>query len=109
MVEPRNKRQKVLTLAHDHNGYLGHKKALKMIQRLFVLPGMHRDVVASCTQRERCPKTRKTSSPKAPLQPIPVITEPYEKMVFDIVGPFPRTKDSIQVRSLRHIFGQTIS
>ena len=50
---------------------------------------MHRDVVAWCKQCERC---QKTTAPKAPLQPIPV-TEPYEKMLFVIVGPFLRSKD----------------
>ena len=35
-------------------------------------------------------------APRAPLQPIPVITEPYEKMAFDLVGPVPRSRDGFK-------------
>ena len=38
-------------------------------------------------------KLARLKAPKAPLQTVPVITEPFKKIAFDIVGPFPRTKD----------------
>ena len=30
---------------------------------------------------------RKQRDPKAPIQPIPIITKPFEKIAFDLVGP----------------------
>ena len=30
--------------------------------------------------------------PKAPLFPIPVVSEPFQEVIIDIVGPLPRTK-----------------
>ena len=63
-----------------------------MIQRVFVWPVMYHEVVDWCRSCARCQKVSKTKAPKAPLQTVPVITEPFEKIAFDIVGPFPRTK-----------------
>ena len=56
-------------------------------------PGIYKDVLGWCKQCDRCQKTKKTNVPRAPLQQIPVITEPFEKVAFDIVGPFPRSKN----------------
>ena len=64
-----------------------------MIQRVFVWPVMYCEVVDWRRSCARCQKVNKTKAPKAPLQTVPVITEPFEKIAFDIVGPFPRTKD----------------
>ena len=82
-----------MKIAHDHMGHLGYKKVLEIIQRQFLRPSIYKDVLGWCKQCDRCQKTKKTNVPRAPLQQIPVITEPFEKVAFDIVGPFPRSKN----------------
>ena len=51
---------------------------------------MYCEVVDWCRSCARSQKVSKTKAPTAPLQTVPVITEPF---AFHIVGPFPRTKD----------------
>ena len=82
-----------MKIAHDHMGHLGYKKVLEIIQRQFLRPSNYKDVLGWCKQCDRCQKTKKTNVPRAPLQQIPVIKEPFEKVAFDIVGPFPRSKN----------------
>ena len=60
LVVPRGKRSRIMTLAHDKTGHLGHKKVLKMIQRVFVWPVMYRKVVDWCRSCARCQKVSKT-------------------------------------------------
>ena len=54
------------------------------------------DILDWCKQCERCQKAKKANQSKAPLQPIPVLTEPFEKLAFDLVGPFPRSVDGFK-------------
>ena len=44
--------------------------------------------VRSCTG---CQKASRNTHSRAPLQPLPCVGEPFEKVAFDIVGPLPRT------------------
>ena len=38
-----------------------------------------------------CQRAARKSNSRAPLQPLPCIGEPFEKVAFDLVGPLPRT------------------
>ena len=38
-----------------------------------------------------CQKAAKNTNAKAPLQPLPIVSEPFAKVAFDIAGPLPRT------------------
>ena len=84
----------VLEMAHSSllGGHLGAKKTKAMVNRHFTWPGLGKDVATWCKVCERCQLIAKHSSKVAPLHPLPVITEPFHKLAFDLVGPLPRTK-----------------
>lgn len=100
IVVPASCRDEVLGLAHDHHfaGHLGVNKTLDRILRHFFWPGIKRDVAKYCRTCHVCQITGKPNQviPPAPLQPIPVSSEPFEHVILDCVGPLPRTKSGNQ-------------
>ena len=44
-----------------------------------------------CRQCSTCQKTSHSRVCRAPLQPLPVISEPFSRIAMDIVGPLPRS------------------
>lgn len=96
LVIPARFRPHVLTLAHDHDfaGHLGIKKTYHRVLRYFFWPGLKTDVVRYCRSCHCCQITGKPNQtvPPAPLHPIPVIGEPFERIILDCVGPLPKTK-----------------
>ncbi|KAL2076972.1 hypothetical protein ACEWY4_027431 [Coilia grayii] len=95
IVVPASCRDEILSLAHDHHfaGHLGVNKTVNRILRYFFWPGIKKDVVHYCRTCHVCQITGKQNQvvPPAPLQPIPVASEPFENVILDCVGPLPRT------------------
>ncbi|XP_068203040.1 uncharacterized protein [Palaemon carinicauda] len=100
IVVPVNYRRKLLELAHDNllSGHLGINKTFKKLSDLFFWPSLRRDVKKFVKTCKVCQTTGKPNQkiPKAPLQPIPAIGEPFEEVIIDIVGPLPRTSSGNQ-------------
>ncbi len=82
----------MLTLAHEKTGHLGADKVLAMMGRHFIWPGMHRDIGAHCRGCQLCQQKSKQRPRKAPVVERPVLTEPFEDVAVDIVGPLPKGK-----------------
>lgn len=100
VVVPTAYRSQVLSLAHDNlwAGHLGVTKTYDRVLRHFFWPGLKSDVVRHCRSCHVCQVTGKPNqvvSP-APLCPIPVMGEPFEKVIVDCVGPLPKTKSGSQ-------------
>ncbi len=96
VVVPQSYRESILSVAHDHelSGHLGIKKTYNNLLKHFFWPGMKSTVSQYCRSCHACQvagKPNQVISP-APLKPIPVMNEPFEKLVIDCVGPLPRTK-----------------
>lgn len=95
IVVPNPFRLTILDLAHNHlGGHLGVKKTVHRILQHFYWPTVRKDTAAyerSCHVCQRAGKPNQ-KIPPAPLQPIPVMGEPFTKVVIDCVGPLPRTK-----------------
>ena len=95
VVIPLSVRPAIIELAHDGlSGHLGIQKTYKKILQHFFWPGMKKDVshhVKTCHICQIVGKPNERLLP-APLQPIPVQMEPFEKVVLDCVGPLPKTK-----------------
>eukprot|EP00731_Ephydatia_muelleri_P033526 Em0031g34a len=51
-----------------------------------------RDVEEFCKCCRICQKASRLKGSKAPLIPLPIVTEPFRRVAMDIVGPLPRTK-----------------
>ncbi len=72
----------------------GHYKNILSHLTSFLWPGLRSDVVRYCRSCHTCQivgKPNQSISP-APLCPIPVVGEPFERVILDCVGPLPRTK-----------------
>uniref|UniRef100_A0A674NZL8 Gypsy retrotransposon integrase-like protein 1 n=1 Tax=Takifugu rubripes TaxID=31033 RepID=A0A674NZL8_TAKRU len=100
VVVPTAYRPQVLSLAHDNlwGGHLGITKTFDKILRHFFWPGLKADVVRHCRACHVCQVTGKPNQvvPPAPLCPIPVMREPFERVMVDCVGPLPKTKSGNQ-------------
>ena len=92
LVLPKEFRVQVMSTAHDGAGHLGHRKVLQMIKKRFVWPLMAKDVTLFCQSCQVCQSCSRASVRKAPMVERPVLTEPFEQMAFDLVGPLPKAK-----------------
>ena len=90
IVVPKGMRNKVLSLAHDpmFAGHLGIKKTSDRILASFFWPGITGDVTRYCRSCGVCQRTiPKGRVPKAPLQRMPIIDIPFQRVAMDIIGP----------------------
>ena len=93
LVLPRSRRQFVLKLAHDHTGHFSTKKVKDLINSRFTWPRLTSDVENVVRTCESCLKVNKAGNKAVKLVERPVISEPYESVAFDIVGPLPKGKE----------------
>ena len=93
VVVPMSKRQQVLQMGHSSStaGHFGVKKTHAKIARHFVWPGLYTQVKAHVRTCQGCQLAAKQHKSRAPLQPLPCVGEPFQKVAFDLVGPLPRT------------------
>ena len=100
VVVPKQLRGEVLWLAHEGPlaGHLGINKTQQRILQHFYWPSLRTDVVTFCKSCHACQMTGKPNqTPQvAPLVPIPVMDEPFSRVILDCVGPLPRTRKGNQ-------------
>ena len=96
IVLPRCYQGKVLRMAHESPlaGHVGVRKTLARIRQYFYWPQLRKDAVNFCRSCHECQVVGKPNQnvPKAPLNPIPVMEEPFAKVIIDCVGPLPKTR-----------------
>lgn len=96
LVVPAKYRLHVLSLGHDHDfaGHMGITKTYHRVLKYFFWPGLKSDVVKYCRSCHKCQIVGKPNQkiPPAPLKPIPIFGEPFERIILDCVGPLPKTK-----------------
>ena len=96
LVVPKSFRKKVMGVAHEKGGHLGGEKTLRMIANYFTWPGMSKEVYGHCKSCSVCQMKSKYVPPKAPVVERPVLTEPFECLAIDLVGPLPKAKGGVQ-------------
>lgn len=100
IVVPQVLRSHVLELAHDLplSGHLGVKKTKTRILENFWWPSVSRDVAEYVRTCHVCQVVGKPNQgPKrVPLHPIPIVDEPFSRLMIDIVGPLPKTSKGNQ-------------
>ena len=100
IVVPRVYRPEILNLAHETpmSGHLGVNKTNHKILNHFYWPGLKSDVSQQCKSFHTCQMVGKPNQtiPKAHLQPIPAIDEPFSRIIIDCVGLLPKTKSGCQ-------------
>lgn len=94
IVVPQPLRRSILELSHDElSGHLGIFKTYHKILEHFYWPGLKQDVSSFIKTCHVCQVVGKVNQPirPAPLQPIPVCSDPFERIIIDCVGPLPCT------------------
>ncbi|XP_076472305.1 uncharacterized protein LOC143301798 [Babylonia areolata] len=87
---PKTLRTSVLSLGHDApmSGHLGMQRTRDRVFPHFYWPGMCADIRGYVQSCERCQKTvAKGRVPKVPLVKMPLISEPFDRVAVDIIGP----------------------
>ena len=81
-------------MAHSNKlgGHFSYKETVATLARLFTWPNISKDNKAWCRSCPECQKAAKKTSYLAPLCPLPVISTPFSRMAFDLVGPLPKSK-----------------
>ena len=92
MVLPESFKGRVLEMAHERSGHLGARKVKALIKQRFIWPGMGQDVISHCRSCSVCQRCAKSKARKVPLVEREVLSEPFEVLAFDLVGPFPKGK-----------------
>ena len=100
IVIPKSYRQEILSMAHETPlaGHMGVNKTCQKILNHFYWPSLRKDVVEFCKSCHACQMVGKPNQniPKAPLQPIPAVQEPFSRIIVDCVGPLPKTRSGNQ-------------
>lgn len=99
IVAPLSIRQDLMEIAHDGlAGHLGVRKTVKKLTTHYYWPKLQQDVTNFIKSCHVCQTVGKPSQPipVAPLKPIPVLDEPFNKIIIDCVGPLPRTRKGHQ-------------
>ena len=69
-------------------GHLGIRKTTDRVLQNFFWPGIFSDIRRFCQSCDICQRTvSKGSVMKAPLQTVPIIKTPFEKVAIDLIGP----------------------
>ena len=94
LVVPKPLRQDVFKAAHSAliAGHLGMHNTKAKIATNFYWPGLTKDVERWCRQCTECQRVNDVKGNIAPLNPLPIVPTPWEKIALDIVGPITRTK-----------------
>ena len=90
IMVPSGLRSKIIGVAHDSmvSGHMAVRRTYDRILANFYWPGIWGDVVRYCRSCDVCQRTvAKGKVAKVPLEKLPIIETPFERMSVDIVGP----------------------
>ncbi len=90
------RRGKVLRLAHDFTGHQGVRRTKELLNNRFTWPGMGVDVTEFVHSCDVCLRLNKAGNRKAHMAERPVISEPFESVAVDLVGPLPKAKGGVK-------------
>ena len=92
LVIPQKYRDQVLRLAHDLHGHLSPKKVKSLLKYKVAWPNMASDIGRWCLGCLPCQTGKKGRTRVAPMEEVPIVSEPWEKVACDVVGPFPQSR-----------------
>ena len=89
MILQKQLQRTLLELAHEIPlaGHLGKQKTCKCVLCRFFWPKVLGDIDEFCRTCSVCHKASHKGVGKAPLIPLPIISEPFSRVAVDIVGP----------------------
>ena len=89
LVVPLECRSTVLKTAHENmlSGHFSARKTELKIKDNFFWPGMGKDIKLFCRSCDLCQRFGKKGIKKAPMEKLPIITEPFFRVSIDLIGP----------------------
>ncbi|XP_064484714.1 uncharacterized protein LOC135396973 [Ornithodoros turicata] len=99
LVVPQSLRADILQMCHSNSwaGHLGVRKTKQRLLQEWYWPGCFKDVemyVRACDTCQRVGKPNERC--KAPLTLVPIISEPFRRLVIDVVGPLPASRSGFR-------------
>ena len=97
IVVPASLRPKLLQIAHEipAAGHLGVANTQSRLLRHFFWPSISRDTKSFCRSCDICQRLGKGKKPvPAPLQSMPLVSEPFAQVAIDIIGSLPVCQES---------------
>lgn len=94
LVVPKEYRQIILHWGHTvpWAGHLGQAKTYDRIAQRFYWPGLYKEVLKYCKTCHECQVVAPIKvSDRGQLQPLPIMSVPYERIAMDIIGPLPKS------------------
>ena len=91
IIVPTKLRKSVLIAGHDSivSGHMAAGSTMKRIAPYFFWPGFKREITNYCRSCDQCQRIYpKGKVPRAPLQSMPKIETPFQRVGIDLVGPF---------------------
>ena len=73
-------------------GHFARDRTLQANRVRLDWPGIVKDVKELCASCPICQKSGPAILSKAPLQPLPIIKDPFSRVAMDVFGPLTRTK-----------------
>ena len=92
LVVPKVHRLALIRLAHNKLGHFSVNKTKAIINDKFTWPGISVDVKDFILSCDKCKSFNKHSHKPPPFHMRPVITEPFDEIALDLIGPLPRSK-----------------
>ena len=92
LVIPKPQRHPLIVLAHNKSGHFSMAKTKSILNDKFTWPGISTDVKNYILSCDTCKQFNKNTHKQAPYHSRPVISEPYDEIALDIIGPLPRSK-----------------
>ena len=96
LVVPYECRMTVLKTAHENllSGHFSARKTELKIKDQFYWPSMGRDIKIFCRSCDLCQRfSKKGSVKRAPMEKMPIITEPFMRVSIDLIGPLTPSSD----------------
>ena len=106
IVVPSCRRKEVLDIGHRSlvGGHLSHNKMFAILSHHFTWPGI-RDIGAYSRACPECQKAGRQLQPTLPMVVTPTVSEPYQRMVWDLVGQLDRTNQGHSYILIINILG----
>ncbi len=92
LAVPKQYRTKIMRVAHDLGGHMCSEKVLARVKQYFVRPSMSKDISEYCKSCNKCQFNSKYKPRKAPMITGPILSEPFESIAIDLVGPLEKGK-----------------
>ena len=92
LVVPKPFQENLIAIAHDRSGHFANSKTRSVLNHRFTWPNMGSDITEYILACSHCKRFNKSAHKPAPLQYRPTITEPYQEVALDLIGPLPRAK-----------------